>query len=294
VVRLSVVVASNTAWPAAQMTLDSLNEQTRTLQAQVLFLTSQNATKPAEFADRYPGVEFLYKPGESVHDMRIQGIMRASGDIIAWSEDHVRIAPDWCDRLLVAHAEHPEALAIGGAVENGHPELLRDCAHHYLIFGPAVAPLSRNGSPASGAANFSVKRALLPSLPKADLAELFLVRELERAGVPMAVDERITVDHCQSFPVHQLCWYHFHNGRTIAGFRHKSLTPLVRLLRFGGSLILPVYLIGLRVHQMWANQHHRTRLLASLPWMFCFTCAQAVGEAVGHLAGPGGSPQILR
>lgn len=292
--RLSVVIASNTAWPAATVALDSLYAQVHALGAELLFLSSKDATKPAELGDRFPDATWLYMPGMSVHEMRIQGILRATGEIIAWTEDHVRVAPDWCEGLLRAHAEHPEAMAIGGAVENGHPESLRDCAHHYLIFGPAVAPLSPGRPPESGAANFSIKRALSPMLPKADLAEMFLIRELARARVTMASDERITVDHCQSFPLHHLCRYHFHNGRTIAGFRRGSLTPLMRVFRSGASAILPVYLVGLRVGQMWRKRRHRARLLASLPWMLCLVCAQAAGEAIGHLAGPGGSPQILR
>ena len=157
-----------------------------------------------------------------------------------------------------------------------------------------MAPLSHDAPPASGAANFSIKRSLLPRLPAAELAEMFLVRDLARAGVPMAVDGRITVEHCQSFPLHELCRYHFHNGRTIAGFRHGSLTPLMRLVRSAASALVPPYLVALRVRQMWANRRHRARLLASLPWMLCMTGAQAVGEVVGHLAGPGESPQVLR
>jgi len=42
-----------------------------------------------------------------------------AGDIVALTEDHCVVAADWCTAIVRAHEEHPQALGVSGAIENG-------------------------------------------------------------------------------------------------------------------------------------------------------------------------------
>jgi GT2 family glycosyltransferase len=44
------------------------------------------------------------------------GLPHCSGDLIAMTDDDAEVFPDWVTRMKRAHAEHPEAGAVGGAV----------------------------------------------------------------------------------------------------------------------------------------------------------------------------------
>ena len=44
----------------------------------------------------------------------------ARGEVVAFTEDHCEPAPDWCERIIAAHAEHPDADAVGGAMAQRH------------------------------------------------------------------------------------------------------------------------------------------------------------------------------
>ena len=44
------------------------------------------------------------------------GLLHCTGDIIAMTDDDAEVFPDWVTRMKEAHAAHPEAGAVGGAV----------------------------------------------------------------------------------------------------------------------------------------------------------------------------------
>jgi len=293
--ELSVVLGSRQPWPEAEMTIASIYEQACSLDAEIILASAGDAEKPAALATRYPRVQWHAFPGETIYRLRAAAVACATARIVAWTEDHVRVGSDWCARVLAAHAANPSAAAIGGVVDNGHPESAKDWAHHFVIFGPVTSPLADGVSvPLSGAANFSIKRDLLLPLPDWGLAEMFLVQEMRARDIPMAVDPSIVVHHIQPVPLSVLFRYHFHNGRTIAAFRSTTEARLLRLLRLGGCAILPFYLAGLRAVQVWPKRSRRRELVTALPWMLCLTAAQSVGEAVGYLVGGGRSAFELR
>lgn len=115
--KLSVVVGTTQPWPETRPLLDSVCPQAARLGAEVvLAIRSEDARPPV---GAYPAVKVITGPGETVFELRERAIAASSGDIVAVTEDHCRVAPDWCRRIIDAHAEFPNADVIGGAVANG-------------------------------------------------------------------------------------------------------------------------------------------------------------------------------
>ena len=292
--RLSIVIATTELWPALRATLDSVYEQARSLGAEIIIADRTGHGLPDDAGGRYAGVIWLKQPASSVFGLRGAALARAAGDVVAITEDHCRVAPDWCSNILRVHAEHPEAEVIGGGVENGYPEKLKDWAHHFLVFGPALPPLDlRRRQPVWSVANVACTRSVVARVPARGVVEMFFIRQLEAEGVKFVADPSIIVNHYQSYRFLGLCRYHFDNGRTIAAARLPTLDRTRRGARILSCAILPIYILGLRFSQLWPKRRHRRTLLMSLPWLASLCIAQSCGELVGYVLGAGTSPDRL-
>ncbi len=133
VVPLSVIVATSQPWPELRMCLDSLHVQAVRAGAEVVVGDGTGQGLPEDVARRYPEVTWLKVQGASVLQLRALAMSHTSGEVVAVTEDHCRVAPDWCERILEAHKRYPEAAAIGGAVENGARRKIIDWASFFIV-----------------------------------------------------------------------------------------------------------------------------------------------------------------
>lgn len=294
-VRLSIVIATTHPWPEIRGCLDSLRDQAAAHGAEIVVADGDGAGLPEDADRHYPNIKRLVRRGASVFSLRAFGISEAAGDIVAITEDHCRVAPDWCERILEAHREHPEAAAIGGAVENAARSSLIDWANFALVFSPFMPPI-RNGESELIAlqANISYKRRVIPeAMGRLGMMEMLFNRELRERGERLVADGRILVHHDQSHGVLRTCASHFHNGRSIAGFRLPDLTGLERLARIGSTAILPPFLLYLTLRNVGRKGRLRGEILASIPLVVPLAWCHAAGELAGYIAGPGSSPRRL-
>src|ERR1039458_9792717 len=95
--------------PEIRMTLDSLFDQARACGAEIIVSDRTGQGLPSDVADRYPGLIWLKQRTGSVFALRGAALARATGDLVATTEDHCRVAPDWCANILRAHVEHPRS-----------------------------------------------------------------------------------------------------------------------------------------------------------------------------------------
>lgn len=294
-VRLSVVIATTKPWPEVRACLDSLRDQAREVGAEIIVVDGNGKGLLGHVADSYPQVTRLERKGASVFYLRAVGIAAASGDIIAITEDHCRVGPDWCEQIIKAHQDHPEAAAIGGAVENGATSSLIDWANFFLVFSPFMPPI-RNGESKEIAlqANISYKRRVIPEdMGQLGMMEMLFNRVLFERGEKLVADGRILVHHDQSHSLFGTLAAHFHNGRSIAGFRLQHIRGLERVARAGGTVILPPFLFYRTVRNLWRKGRLTDKALTSLPLLVLLTCCHAAGELTGYIKGPGKSPQHL-
>jgi hypothetical protein len=290
---LSIVVATIKPWPEARRCLDALQNQARLVEAEIIVADGHGNGLPDDVADSYPEVIWLRKPGGSVFYLRGLAMAKATGEIVAVTEDHCEVSQGWCERIIKAHKEHPDAAAIGGAVENGATTRRIDWANFLLGFGPFTQPI-KNGEQdrISLQANISYKRRVIPRvIPQLGMMEVFFNRHLRERGEKLLADEELLVYHIQSWSFFGTFAAHFHNGRSIAGFRIQDMKWPERILRLGGCFILPPYLLWRTIWPICVKRRLLGHALACLHLLALLASCQAIGEFVGYLAGPGGSPQ---
>jgi hypothetical protein len=291
---LSIVIATAEPWPEIRECLESVLDQARAVGAEVVVADGCGRALPDDPA--FSDIVWLREIGSSVFRLRALGLSRSRGGVVAVTEDHCRAAPDWCERLLELHARYPQAAAIGGAVENGSTDSLIDWMNFLISNGPYMQPIARRKTRAlTGQANVSFKRAILPSeAEEAGHVQMLFNRALRDRGLELIMDDRPVVWHIQSLGLAGTCALHFHNGRTIAGYRLPQLSAGGRLLRLGSCLILPGFLLARAMLTVIRKGRQRVRLALGLPFLVLLVSCHAVGEGVGYLRGPGSSPHRVR
>lgn len=265
--------------------------------AELVFADGSANPEPS-LADVGPCVRWIKSEGASIFVLFSIAVRAAQGQVVALTEDHAIPRAGWLPAIVRAHAEHPEAAAIGGAIENGSTHGLIEWASYFTTQGPHMAPLGNREVPmTSNEANVSFKRAALAEVPPDEGSGFIAIlynRRLAEQGRILRVDDRIVVDHFETIGFGWTTSIHFHNGRTISGFRRaRGMTreDWVRLLVWP---LLPAWRT-LRVMRVGlAKGRLRGRLLASAPLCLWLEYVQGLGHFTGYVLGPGGSPNHLR
>lgn len=290
--RLSVLLATRSPWPFARRCLDRLVADARAVDAEVVVALGDASARPDDADARYPGVVWLHADGASVFALRALALARARGAIVAITEDHALVAPGWCARIVAAHAQHPAAVAIGGAVENGATGTVVDWASFFVANGPFAPPLSRDEPRISLQANVSYKRAALADAPDQamGLVQHTLNDALAGRGAIFVADEALVVVHDQHLSWRGHSTGHFHNGRSIAASRLPRLGWRRALYACATPGLPPVMLVR-TLRAVLPKRRYGRELLAGLPAMCWLLLCHAAGELAGYAAGPGSSPE---
>jgi hypothetical protein len=293
-VPLSIIIATHSPWPQVEECLASVVDQAHAAGAEIILADGCGRALPEVCPRPYGDIIWLRALGASTFRLRSLALAHARGAIVAVTEDHCHVDAEWCAAILRAHAEHPSAAAVGGAVENGASRHLVDWADFLIANGAFMRPL-RHGATERIAlqANISYKRHAVPAESFTDLGlmEMLHNQTLLRQGATLIADDRIVVDHVQCLGFPTFCALHFHNGRSIAGFRLTRIGTLERVLRLGGCLVLPPVMLWRTLSPVLEKRRFVGRALASLPLLMCLLLCHATGEFLGYLAGPGDSPR---
>ncbi len=293
-IPISVVIATTHPWPELAMTLESLWPQIQRLQGELIIADGNGHGLPADFATRYPGTIAILKPGESIFALRSAGIQRTRGEIVAVTEDHCRLPPDWCARLLECHRIYPEAAVVSGSVENGSPDALIDWANFFIAHAPMMSPVKDGEAKSISLAGAAFKRSALPQhSPPQGVMEMLYIQELSRRGGKFFTSSKISLDHVQAHGFWKTFAIHFHNGRSIAGFRRQKIGPWMLLARIGSCAILPLFLLHRSGFNIIGKRRFLPQLLMSFPLMAALATCHAAGELTGYLTGAGNSPLHL-
>lgn len=292
--RLSVVIPTTHGLPDVALPLDSMRDQAHLVGAEVI--VADGGARPPPPDDVREGLVWLRAPGATVFELRAMGIAHARGDVIAVTEDHVQVAPDYCEQVLRAHRDAPEALMIGGVVENGSLDPV-GLASYFMGNIDALPP--ERGSwtaPLTGQANISYKRRLLEAYAPATLQSARLRGELEARGLARN-DPGVKVLHIQSLGVAGSCLHHFHDGRYVASCRRGELAGRRLAFEVMKNLALParVPFAAARVVVRNARRYPsmRREILVSAPMLALLMGFHCAGELAGILAGPGDSARHI-
>jgi hypothetical protein len=292
---LSVVVATVQGWPEARPTVEALRREVEALEGEVVVV--DGGPEPPPSADQLgPAVRWLRRPGESVFQLRRAGYREAAGEIVAVTEDHCLPLDGWANAILRAHAEHPEAIAVGGVVRNGTTIHAIDWAAYIVTQAPFAPPMPHGEvDRVVGAPAVSYKRGAIERLPdhrELGAIELFDTAGIRRDGETLVSDPRIGVLHHQSMGLSGTAAAEFHNGRSVAAFRRQrfGVADLLRVIAFP---LLPIFRSSRSLRIAFQKEIPRPSLVSAAPFVVFLHYCQAAGEVMGYLAGPGDSPRRL-
>ncbi len=291
---LTITVASHEGWPALRNAYAPMREQAEHAGVEILFIDASE-NDPPDPDELGPGVRWIKMPGADITEMRMRGYREARGPIVAMTEDHVDAAPDWVEAILRAHAEHPDAAAIGGTVINGSTRYLVDWASFYAGHSPSMAPLPTVPVPYINGANLSYKQAML--IPVLDglsgrAIETLINGELSRRGHPLYSDHRIRVVHHQSRGYVNTMKLHYYAGMSFEGTRRMD-HPEDAKRRAVRAVLLPLPRVAKRLVTSRQKGEPIGRLALVTPSLLVLETAQCPGEFIGALRGPGRSAENL-
>lgn len=292
---ISIVVGTVDGWPAIRAAVASFQVAASAVGGEVVVVDgSGHPPPPPDALDAT--MTWLQRPGASVFQVREVGYRAARGPIVAITEDHCRVPIDWARRMLDAHAANPEAVAIGGSVENGATESVIDWASFLAVQTAHMAPIRSGPSDrVAGAVNVSYRRSALSQMDDFDglgAMDVLHQRGLRDGGRLLIVDDRIRVLHDQSLGWEGTVRIHYHAGRTFTGFLRRRMDRLA-LARLIGVLFIP-YARFARAIIVGQQKGYGAVLLRTWPLILLLYLVQAAGQLAGFVAGPGDSPRRVR
>lgn len=205
--------------------------------------------------------EVLTQAGPNPSRNRNQRVHVACADVLAFTDDDCRVAPDWLARAAAFFREHPDYDAVGGPQLNGGDEgAIGRASGHALAswFGTyrqcrryrrASLDLAATQSDLTSANLFVTRRAFEAWGPFDERLwpneETALLRRIERAGGKIAYDPEIVVFHKRRPSLRALARQCFGYGRgrarqsTIEGTRVPGISQLVPCLFLVYLAVLP-------------------------------------------------------
>jgi len=292
-IQLSVVIATTEPWPKSRECLEILLPQIAGIDGEIVLGDSTGAGLPEPVPEHLTAVRWIKAPGASVFHLRAIGTSAATGNIIAWTEDHCRPAADWCEKILDAHSAHPELAAIGGSMQNGSTTTAADWANFLTTFGPFIAPIDyaktdRVPTPA----NISFKRRAIPPGEIGPGQIEFIVKPQLQRERSIGVDDRIVVRHVQSRSFFESAAGHFHNGRSTSGLTASQLSRESRRQRLRHCFRLPRAIVKNVTEPLAGKTSVAEPLRRAMPAIRFFALCHAAGEFCGLAFRSAGSSPI--
>jgi len=247
----------------------------------------------AELEARFPGVRVMHVPRKlTVPALRWRAVPLTRGDLVAAIEGRSVPSPTWCADLVAAHAQAPQAPAVGGPVELKPGARAFDWGLYFAEFAAFAPPLPTGPSPQLSGANLSYKRAALDGsrdLMDEGLWEAALHERWRARGEPLWMSDARVAFH-NGMTRGDAMRMRFHYGRSYAADRFRD-TRGMALLYVPVALLLPALLIARA-----ARHAMRARLvpefLLGWPWLSVLSTAWAAGEMTGYLLGRAAEPEI--
>lgn len=282
---ISVVIPSREGRTAITAVMDALVPQVEAVHGEIVVVDSRGGPSSDE-----PPIRWISVADPNLLRLRARAVRAGKGEIIAIGEDHAFPRPGWCEAILRAHAEHPEAAAIVGCLINATTATVAARAN-FLAFAAPYAPpmvaLPADWPPP--VSTLSLKRDALVDLGEATGSlETDFIPRLYAEG-RMVADPRIRVDHYQD---HGL-WWSVRNlysvSRAAYGYIQDRDSPqrrreTARWLRHAPALHWPDARAA-------AGRGLRARVDLGATGLICV--AGALGGIVGTYAGPGRAPDRM-
>ncbi|MBW8041926.1 MAG: glycosyltransferase [Planctomycetes bacterium] len=288
--KLSVIIAAFNNISLLKQCLTSLKGQWERRDTEVFVATNYRDGVKQMLERQFPQVKHLCFSAETtVPELRTQGILHTTGEIVVLTEDHCIFDNHWCSEIKKAHeSSYP---IIGGCVENASERLL-DWAVYFHDYGKYMLPNSAGVVKTLSGINVSYKRLFLNRIEdtfRKGFFETFIHSKLTKEGDPLYLAPSAIVYHNKSYKIKEAFTQCYHHGRSFGAMRISSASFFKRLSFVLGSTILPL-LLPLRIALgILKKGRHIKELLLSFPCLVLLMTSWSYGEFCGYLCGEGGS-----
>lgn len=277
---LSVVVTSYEALRSLSQCLESLTAQP---EASQILVVDCSAEDPAPLLrERFPRVEFLhFDEVKTMPELRWIALERLTGDVIGAIEARSIPAPDWCEKMLAAHAAHPDADAVGGPVAHAEGVCASQAAMYFAEYS-GYAPDLRGLPDALTEANFTFKRSA--ALRHREFLQSGEWEHFLRDRLEVRLSDAVVEFRHDGLSRRKMCGQRFHYGRNYAAARAEREGRSKALFYAAASPVLPAVLTC-RGWRSTRGKPAGSEFPRALPWLLLLNSLWAAGEAIGYLAG---------
>ncbi len=275
--------------------LAALRSQAAAVGAEVIVPFDSTLPDASGLRREFPDVRFLEMTGvRTPAELRSTGALSSTGDVVAFLEGHCRPAPDWCERVLAAHAS--THAAVGGPIEKGLPdEGGRDTPLNWSVYladySRYMLPLPAGATHALSDCNVAYKRSALESTREhwtTEFHENVVNGALAASGATLWFEPSMTVFEQRRLSVGAALRDRFSFGRLFGSTRVPGVALPKRLAMSAAALAMPPLLVARVVGNLRRRGRHRDQLLRCLPSLAMISTAWMVGEAVGYLTASAG------
>ena len=291
---LSIVIAVVSGKIALRKCLDSLSDQARDVDAEVIVPYDGWTRDVLDLGGDFPDLRFvdadspdsLKEFHHSHYDRRrAVGIANTRGRLIALTEDHAVPSSDWCEQIIRAHAESETVGVIGGAIENEIDAAL-NWAWYYCDFGRYGRPFRSEDVDYVSDVNVSYKRAALMSVKEvwqSAYRETSVHWELRRQGHLLRLDPRIIVyQNRPRLSLTAAARERIEWGRAFAETRSREIGAASRGLLAIGAFFLPAVLFVRAVNCMVRQRRTLSQIAKSSPLIMLLVVLWSIGESIGY------------
>lgn len=293
--KLSVVLITGSQRERAQRVVAAVASQTAVSHIELVVVDlasgdSQRLNVPEILRSVYLSRPDIVRWGTA----RSEGVRAASGDAVAFIEDHCFPEPQWAETLIDAHRN--AFGVIGYAFKSGNPESFVARASLLGRYGNFVHPAHRREASIVSGNNVSYKRDLLlsfgPALEDLLTIDFNLQEILAKRGVPLFVESRALAAHEHFTSVIREGITGHHYCRLLAAKRAEtqSWTWARKLLHGIGA---PLGSPAIRMWRLLRGLKGRRALwpsaIRALPVITVEYFFDSLGESLGYLVGAGDS-----
>lgn len=285
---VSVAVASNRRLALLDDCLGSLLGQCEAMKAELIVARAGQPDEVTGLSSRYPTVRFVAAPVDAtIPELRALAMSRATGDIVALTEDHCVADEHWVESL--ARSASGGADVVGGGMENARRSRAVDWAAYFAEYGffASNRPDAGDGAPLLTGANVAYTRAVVDDViewAKAGEWENVAHERLIARGSILRFARTAAIYQNQTYSVRAFCVDRYEHGRDYARKRLVEQGGSRRWLLLAASPVLPFFLTW-RVARAAARSRVST-FARALPATFLFLTAWSIGEATGYVLGP--------
>ncbi|HUQ20526.1 MAG TPA: glycosyltransferase [Gemmatimonadaceae bacterium] len=291
--RLSVVLVTGSQRERAQRVVDAVATQTAVGEIELVVVDLAPSNLPQLHVSEPLQSVYLKRPDIARWGIaRSEGVRAASGDAVAFIEDHCFPEPEWAETLIDAHTN--AFGVIGYAFKSGNPESFVARASLLGRYGNFVHPAHRQQASIVSGNNVSYKRDLLLSFGDAleDLLTIdFNLQEiLAKRGVPLFVESRALAahEHFTSVVREGITGHHYCRLLAAKRAQTQSWSWARKVLHgIGAPLGSPVIRMWRLLHGLKGRRALWPSAIRALPVITVEYLFDSVGESLGYLIGAG-------